>query len=136
MPSTVIGTTLTGPDGETFKISDFLGRGAFGEVYRAVGQISGSVVALKLLSAGELSSSESKFALLNEIRAAKEVKHPNVIQVLWVNDGDAHEVDPYVVMEYVSGGTLAKQLRVQRQSGAKIPLNRAIEMMIDIAQGA
>jgi serine/threonine protein kinase len=39
-------------------------------------------------------------------------------------------------MEYVSGGTLAKHLRGQAQANAQIPLNRAIEMMIDIAQGA
>ena len=39
-------------------------------------------------------------------------------------------------MEYVSGGTLAKLLRAQEQSGVQLPLNRAIEIMVDIAQGA
>jgi serine/threonine protein kinase len=38
-------------------------------------------------------------------------------------------------MEYVSGGTLARFMRTQQQSGTLIPLARAIEMMIDIAQG-
>jgi eukaryotic-like serine/threonine-protein kinase len=74
--------------------------------------------------------------LLNEVRAAQEVKHPNVVQVLFVNDGASSPVGPYVVMEYVSGGTLAQLLRKQEQSGMQIPLNRAIEIMIDIAQGA
>ena len=136
MPSVSIGTTFTGPNDETFAISDFLGRGAFGEVYRASGQASGTVVAVKLLPMGELPSIPSKAALLNEVRAALEVKHPNVVQVLFVNDGTSSDIGPYVVMEYVSGGTLAKLIRSNGQTGTLIPMTRAIEMMIDLAQGA
>jgi serine/threonine protein kinase len=136
MPSVAIGNTLVGPSNQVFKITDFLGNGAFGEVYRAVGETSGTVVAVKLLPIGALASTESKVALLNEIRTAQQVKHPNVVQVLYVDDGSASPVGPYVFMEYVSGGTLAKLLRAQEQSGTQIPLHRAVEMMIDIAQGA
>jgi hypothetical protein len=89
------------------------------------------VVAVKLLPVGALASPDSKIALLNEIRAAEQIKHPNVVQVLYVNDGAASQIGPYAVMEYVSGGNLAKVLR----AGAPIPLTRAIGMMIDIAQG-
>jgi serine/threonine protein kinase len=131
MPSITLGTTFAGPNGETFKITDFLGQGAFGEVYRAAGEASGSVVAVKLLPVGALTSADSRIALLNEINAAQQIKHPNVVQVLHVNDGATSQVGPYVVMEYVSGGSLAKVLR----AGTQIPLSRAIEMMIDIAQG-
>src|ERR1700730_8457773 len=136
MPSIILGTTFTGPNYETFKTTDFLGQGAFGEVYRAVGEVSGSVVAVKLLPVGVLASDDSKLALLHEVKAAQQVKHPNVVQVLFVNDGASSPVGPYVVMEYVSGGTLAQLLRKQEQSGVQIPLNRAIEIMIDISQGA
>ena len=136
MPSVTLGTTLIGPNGEAFKTTDFLGQGAFGEVYRAVGETSGSVVAVKLLPVGVLASNDSEVALLNEVRAAQQVKHPNVVQVLFVNDGTSSPIGPYVVMEYVSGGTLATILRAQEQSGKTIPLPRAIEMMVDIAQGA
>lgn len=136
MPSVTLGTALIGPNDETFKTTDFLGQGGFGEVYRAVGEISGSVVAVKLLPVGVLASNDSRLALLNEVRAAQQVKHPNVIQVLYVNDGTSSAVGPYVVMEYVSGGTLAAILRAQEQSGKEIPLPRAIEIMVDIAQGA
>ena len=41
MPSVMFGTAFLGPNGETFKTADFLGQGAFGEVYRAVGEASG-----------------------------------------------------------------------------------------------
>jgi serine/threonine protein kinase len=136
MPSLVLGTTLIGPNNETFKVTDFLGQGAFGEVYRAVGQLSGSVVAVKIIPIGTLDSDESKRALLNEVKAAEQIKHPNVVEVLFVNDGIESAIGPYVVMEYVSGGTLAKLLRVQGQSGDQISLKRALEIMMNIAQGA
>jgi serine/threonine protein kinase len=136
MPSIALGTTLAGPNGETFKTTDFLGEGAFGEVYRAVGEKTGTVVAVKLLPVGKLAVPESEGALLNEVKAAQQVRHPNVVEILHANEGSSSQIGPYVVMEYVSGGTLAKLLRVQTQSGTQIPIPRAIEMMIDIAQGA
>ncbi len=97
---------------------------------------SGTVVAVKLIPLGTLPSDESKRALLNEVRAAQEVEHPNVVRILHVNDGMSSPVGPYVFMEYIGGGNLAELLRKQIQANADIPLNRAIEMMIDIAQGA
>jgi eukaryotic-like serine/threonine-protein kinase len=132
MPSVVLGTAFVGPNGETFRIRDFLGQGAFGEVWRAAGETSGLVVAVKLLPVGALASNDSKIALLNEIQAAQQIKHPNVVQVLHANDGTSSQIGPYVVMEYVSGGGLAKVLR----AGTQIPIKRAIKMMIDISQGA
>ena len=135
MPSIAIGSTLIGSDNETFKITDFLGNGAFGEVYRAVGENSGSVVAVKLIPLSALPSEESKTALLNEIRTAQQVEHPNVVRILHVNDGASSPVG-HLFMEYIGDGNLAELLRGQIQANAEIPLNRAIEMMIDIAQGA
>ena len=136
MPSVLIGQRITGPQNETYVISDFLGRGGFGEVYRANGESTGAVVAVKLLPLGQLSDDVSRRALLNEIKAAQEINHPNVVQVLHVDEGSIADLGPYVCMEYVSGGTLARLLRVQGQAGAQIPLGRAVEMMLDIAQGA
>ena len=136
MPSIAIGSTLIGPDNETFKITDFLGNGAFGEVYRALGENSGTIVAAKLIPLGTIPSEESKTAILNEIRTAQEIEHPNIVRILFVSDGTSSRMGPYVFMEYVAGGNLAELLRKQMDANAEIPLNRAIEMMIDIAQGA
>jgi eukaryotic-like serine/threonine-protein kinase len=136
MPSITIGSVLIGPNNERFKTTDFLGNGAFGEVYRAVGENSGSIVAVKLIPLGTLPSEESKAALLNEIRVAQQVEHPNVVRILHVNDEALSPVGPYVFMEYVSGGNLAELLRKQIAASAEIPVNKAIEMMINIAQGA
>lgn len=132
---TRVGLEIRGPSGEKFKVTDLLGAGFFGEVYRAVGTVSGTVVAVKLLPTPEQNDDASLVALLNEVRSAAQIVHPNVVRVLHVDDGTIAELGPYVVMEYLSGGTLAKILRSQRAASAPIPLGRAREMMIDIAQG-
>jgi len=136
VPSVVIGRRLPGPKGEFYVVSEFLGRGAFGEVYRATGESTGAVVAVKLLPVNQLSEDTARQALLNEIRTAQLINHPNVVQILHVDEGTVADLGPYAMMEYVSGGTLARLLRVQSQTSAQIPLGRAIEMMIDVAQGA
>ncbi|MFL6307436.1 MAG: serine/threonine protein kinase [Candidatus Sulfotelmatobacter sp.] len=135
MPSVLIGATIIGPQNETYVITDFLGRGAFGEVYRANGESTGTVIAVKLLPVGQLSDDTSRRALLNEIKAAQQINHPNVVRVLHVDEGSNPNWGPYVCMEYVSGGTLAQLLRAQGKAGTQMPLARALEMMIDIAQG-
>ena len=136
MSSVPLGKRITGPQGETCRIIDFLGRGAFGEVYLATDESTGNCVSVKLLRIGQLSDDSARRALLNEIRSAQQINHPNVVRVLWVDEGTIADLGPYVCMEYVSGGTLARLLCTQAQVGVSVPLDRAIEMMIDIAQGA
>ena len=51
----------------------------------------------------------TKIALLNEISAAQKVEHPNVVKVLYVDDGHSSPFGPFVFMEYVSGGTLTQR---------------------------
>jgi eukaryotic-like serine/threonine-protein kinase len=135
MPLVPIGQRVKGPQNENYIIGDFLGRGAFGEVFRATGESTGNVVAVKLLSASQLSDDISRRALFNEMKAALQIDHPNVVRVLHVDEGTNSDLGPYAVLEYVSGGTLARFLRVQKESNAQIPISRAIEMMIEIAQG-
>jgi eukaryotic-like serine/threonine-protein kinase len=136
MPFVAIGTNLAGPDAESYTITDFLGRGSFGEVYRAAGTNSGNVVAVKMLPLSDLATDDARIALLNEIRTAQQVVHPNIVRVLYVNDEAKSAIGPYVFMEYISGGTLLKLIRTQASTCTPIPLARAVEMMIEIAQGA
>jgi serine/threonine protein kinase len=136
MSSALIGKKIPGPHGESYEITDFVGRGAFGEVYRARGESTGAVVAVKLLPIGRLTDVTQKRALLNEIRAAQEIDHANVVRVLHIDEGTFADLGPYACMEYISGGTLDGFLSTHIQAGTLVPLKRAIEMMIDIAEGA
>lgn len=130
------GLTLAGPDSEEFELSDLLGRGAFGEVYLAKGKRSGRVLAVKLIPIEELEDATTRAALLHEADAATQVVHPNVVRVVHVEKVGPPDVGPYLMMEYVTGGTLKKLLADQRSANSPVPLDRAMQMMTDIAQGA
>lgn len=134
-PGARIGLELVGASGEIFELNDFLGQGNFGEVYRAIGRASGLTVAVKLLPIGGLTD-DKRMALLNEMRLATQVVHPNVVQVLHTDAGTSPNIGPYLMMEYVDGGTLEAILESLRTSSGEISLDEARRMMIDIASGA
>lgn len=134
-PGSRIGLELVGPCDETFELTDFLGQGSFGEVYQAVGHVSGSILAVKLLPVGGITD-ETRTALLNEMRLATQVVHPNVVQILYTDEGSSSSIGPYLIMEYVTGGTLHSILETIRTTNSKIALEEARKMMLDIARGA
>ena len=131
-----IGSVIAGPSEEPFELVEYLGQGNFGEVYLAVGRTSGRAVAAKLLLGDELERPEVLTALMNEAQLATEVRHPNVVQVVHVAPGFDGRLGPYIMMEYLPGGNLRRLLRAQQAAGSQIGMGRALEMMIDIAQGA
>ena len=101
-----------------------LGAGAFGVVYR-VQAADGRVGALKVLArrddnAERSASTLKKFRLEAEALAALD--HPNIVGLLDV--GTAHD-QPYLVMEYVTGGLTLKRLIDQHKSENK-PLQAAL----------
>lgn len=95
--------------GESFgpyRLESVLGRGAIGLVFRAE-QDDGTVVALKILRAELVGDAVFERRFAREARVAREVDHPNVVQVL-----DAGEVDGrcFLAMRYVHGRSLGEQL--------------------------
>ncbi|MCC7542882.1 MAG: protein kinase [Deltaproteobacteria bacterium] len=105
-----------------YRITGQLARGGFGEVYRAVpveelgrGVANGPAVAIKrflhLPSDREGNASRESFRC--EGIAAALVQHPNVVQVLLVEE-DADE--RYIVMELLEGETLARWSQAQRST--------------------
>lgn len=134
MPGTRIGIIVEGPEQKQFELTDFLGAGAFGEVYLAEDKDSGSLAAVKLLPLMGISDPSLKRALLNEAQLATQVSHPNVVKVLQV--GDHPDVGPYVLMEYIPGQTLEQFLHAKTKADSEVSLGRAVEMMLHIAQGA
>src|SRR3954454_8906660 len=95
MPETVIAGR--------YKLEDLLGRGGMSEVYAAEDQELGRRVALKLLAPD---ADTARFE--REARAVASLAHPNVTQLYdYGEDGGR----PYMVLEYVAGGTLEERLR-------------------------
>jgi serine/threonine-protein kinase len=94
-----------------------LGRGGMGEVYQAEDTVLGQTVALKLLPAQLSRDPASRQRLLEEVRVARRVSHPNVCRVHDVGETDGRL---FISMELVPGEDLAELLRrIGRLAGEK-----------------
>ena len=117
------GTLVAGPGGaESLRLERVLGNGAFGLVYKAIDTVDQTPYAVKFpLSLVDFRGTVELQAFLNEIQAAQTIQHPNVVRVLYT---EAHTADmpPYLVMEYIEGGTLQDYLEQQRQAGTPVDL--------------
>ena len=103
-----------------------LGGGGMGEVYLAEDTRLGRHVALKRPSEAWLSMPDARERLHREASAAGRLNHPNIAAIYDVLDVDSQ---PYIVMEYVEGESLARVLR----RGA-LPLDNAIAVGTEIAE--
>ncbi|MBX7106330.1 MAG: serine/threonine protein kinase, partial [Gemmataceae bacterium] len=90
-----------------FDILEELGRGGMGVVYKARQHDLGRIVALKVLRTDGFDVGWSD-RLRREASALARAQHPNIVQVF---DVGTFEGRPYLVMEYLSGETLADRLR-------------------------
>jgi outer membrane protein assembly factor BamB len=98
-----------------YRLLSLLGRGSFGTVYLAQSTPQQQPVALKLLQM-PLSSQEEFKSFLNEARTMR-LQHPHIVPLL--DFGTSREDLPYLVMEYLPGGTL----RDRYPRGTRLPLD-------------
>jgi serine/threonine-protein kinase len=78
-----------------------------GTVYAAHDSILGRLVAIKVF-AGDLDIPDARERFVREARSAAALTHPHIVAV---HDFGDHESQPYIVMEYVKGETLAEVIR-------------------------
>ena len=93
---------------QRFRVLRALGAGSLGRVYAAEDTLLGRTVALKLLSAGAGAEGPERQAFarfLREAEAASRLHHPHIVAMY-----DLRPQDSILVMEYLSGGTLADRL--------------------------
>ncbi len=90
-----------------FVLGDIIGHGAMGTVYRATGP-GGEKVAIKIMHPHLTAIPEFARRFRREAQLAARLAHPNVVKVL---DYGMHHNLYYIVMEYVSGKTLADRMQ-------------------------
>jgi WD40 repeat protein/tetratricopeptide (TPR) repeat protein len=139
-PDPTLGSTLdAGPDDpprpdagrwpalDGLVIQGELGRGGMGIVYRAHQLGLGRTVAVKTLLVGGAAGPDALARFRAEAEAIARLRHPNVVQVYSVGPRDG---PPYLVMEYVPGGSLAERL-----DGSPQPPREAAELVEALACG-
>ncbi|MBW3659520.1 MAG: serine/threonine protein kinase [Actinobacteria bacterium] len=102
-----LGGPSTVGDGR-YVLGDVLGSGGMGVVRRAVDEVLGRNVAVKLLADNLSLDPEARERFAREAQAAARLTHPNVVQVFDVGEEDGR---PYFVMELVPGPSLGDVIR-------------------------
>jgi serine/threonine-protein kinase len=115
--------------GGRYEILERIGHGGQAMVFRAHDQRLGRTVAVKILGAHVASDPDAVQRLEREARAAASLNSPHVVPVFDV--GADEDGRPYLVMEYVPGGTLAAAV------AGRLPLPAAtiVEYGRQIAEG-
>jgi serine/threonine protein kinase len=108
-----------------YRITDKLGEGGMGVVYRAEDSTLGRNVAIKVLRPELGQHPERMRRFSQEARAASALNHPNIITV---HDAGEFEEGPFLVMELVEGESLRAQLR-----RGPLPLAKVLDIGIQAA---
>jgi TOMM system kinase/cyclase fusion protein len=125
-PDRLLGKVLGGQ----FRIEGHLGTGGFGDVYRAVQEKTGQLVALKLLKPrygkGAPAMERQLARFRREMKVCAELHHAHVVRL--IDSGETDDGLLFSVFEYVPGPTLAELLR---EKGA-LTVRAAIDLMSQV----
>jgi tRNA A-37 threonylcarbamoyl transferase component Bud32 len=91
-----------------YEILAQIGRGNMGVIYKARQTKLNRTVALKTILAGKFADEVQLRRFNTEAEAVARLQHPNIVQVF--NFGE-HDGQPFLVMEYVDGGSLDQKLK-------------------------
>ncbi|KAG6219581.1 hypothetical protein E4U50_000025 [Claviceps purpurea] len=127
----------TGKEIPKYRLSELIGKGSFGRVYKATSQKTGQLVAVKIIDIEESDTADPKLAdtysdLLKEINAlqllnesgAKNINH--VIEALPVGQS------MWVITEYCAGGSVATLMRPTAPGG--LPEKWIIPIVREVAE--
>ena len=92
-----------------YEIGRLIGRGGFGQVYKAYDPNMDRDVAIKILTEASAASPELCMRFIREARLMRALENPGVVTVYDV-DETADRI-PYLVMELCGGGTLGERLK-------------------------
>ncbi len=100
------------------------------EVYRARDESLDRDVAIKVILPDLTAESQFLQRFETEAKLVASLDHPNILPIF---DFGEHDGQPYVVMPFVPGGTLAEYLQNLADEGRKVPLPQALDWSRQIA---
>ena len=108
-----------------YQLGSLLGVGGMARVYLATDRVLERQVAVKVLSPSDAQDPLFVERFRREARAAARLSHPNIVAVF---DSGSDADQPYLVMEYVPGQSLAQLLDRQ----GRLAPRRAVELAIQV----
>ncbi len=108
-------------------ITDWIGQGGMGQVFKAVHEMLGRECAIKVLPLHK-TTPEAIANFRREIRAQAKLDHPNLVRAYDAGeDGNVH----YLVVEYVPGTDLRRLVRTK----GKLSVQQAANIILQAAMG-
>jgi len=114
-----------------YKILEKIGEGGMGVVYKARDLKLDRDVAIKFLPGHLSESGDNKTRFIQEAKAAAALNHPNILGIHGIEE---HDGTLFIVMEFVTGETLASYIR-KLETGSGIPVKQAISWVAQVAEG-
>jgi serine/threonine-protein kinase len=108
-----------------YRLSEPIGRGGMGTVYRAAHEKSGQQVAVKLIAATVADDPRFRRRFASEIETLKRLKHPNIVTLYGYGEESGQL---FYSMELVDGESLQQRLRRERRLAWPPVLDMAIEI--------
>jgi serine/threonine-protein kinase len=112
-----------------FQVTEMIGVGGMGMVYKGVHPLIGKTVAIKVLRPDVADDPEQVKRLLDEARALTAVRHRGIVDVF--SFGTLPDGRPYLVMEYLQGQSMQELL----EAGGRIELADALPIFDDVLTG-
>lgn len=113
-----------------YRIMERLGRGGMAEVYKGYDENLERFVAIKVMHPFLASEGDFIGRFRREAKAMAALNHANIIKVY---DFDAVGERSYIVMEYLSQGSLKEKLEEAARKGERISLGEAVQIILQIA---
>lgn len=112
-----------------YEVGEHISTGGQATVHLARSRIDGSTVVVKFLTNLPANADGLYFRdkFLQQIHLGMDIRHPHCVQVL---GGDANANPPYIIEEYLSGGTLRDRMR-----GSLIPMQEIIRITGELCDG-
>jgi eukaryotic-like serine/threonine-protein kinase len=122
-------TDLSGQDFDRYHLVAPLGEGGMASVYKAYDTRLKRDVAVKIIRTDQFTPASLRQVLKRFEREAQllaKLTHPNIVSII---DYGEHAGAPYLVMEYLPGGTLK-----DRSKGQPIPWQEAVRILLPVAE--